>query len=107
MTRLATASTDKSMADFVKKAAAAARFLKELANEKRLLVLCSLVDAGEMSVAELSSAVGLGQSALSQHLSRMREQNIVNYRREGTTLFYSIASGDVSRILKTLKSIYC
>jgi ArsR family transcriptional regulator, virulence genes transcriptional regulator len=98
---------DNSMARFAAKAEQAANLLKELANEKRLLILCTLIDAREMSVAELADAVGLGQSALSQHLSRMREADVINFRRDGTTLLYSVANGDVGRILKTLKSIYC
>jgi ArsR family transcriptional regulator, virulence genes transcriptional regulator len=97
----------KSMAEFAAKASEAANLLKELANENRLLILCSLVDAREMSVAELAKAVGLGQSALSQHLARMRDCGVVDFRRDGTTLHYRVADGDVCRILKTLKSIYC
>jgi ArsR family transcriptional regulator, virulence genes transcriptional regulator len=96
-----------SMADFAAQAEKAAGLLKELANEKRLLILCTLVDAREMSVAELADAVGLGQSALSQHLARMRECGMLRFRRDGTTLLYSVADGNVGRILKTLKSIYC
>jgi ArsR family transcriptional regulator, virulence genes transcriptional regulator len=96
-----------SMADFAAKAEQAASLLKELANEKRLLILCTLVDAREASVADLADAVGLSQSALSQHLARMRECGVVGFRRDGTTLLYSVADGNVSRVLKTLKSIFC
>ena len=96
-----------SMAEFASKAAGVANVLKELANEKRLLILCSLLDAREMNVAELAQASGLSQSALSQHLARLREQQVVCSRREGATMFYSVADGNVGRILKTLKSIYC
>jgi ArsR family transcriptional regulator, virulence genes transcriptional regulator len=96
-----------SMALFAAKAAEAASLLKELASEKRLLVLCALMDQREMSVTELAGRVNLSQSALSQHLARLREQNIVSYRRDGATLLYSVADGNIGRILKTLKSIYC
>jgi ArsR family transcriptional regulator, virulence genes transcriptional regulator len=95
------------MAEFAVKAADVAALLKELANEKRLMILCALLDAREMTVTDLAFAVKLGQSALSQHLARLREQNIIRYRREGTTLLYSVRDGNVGRILKTLKSIYC
>jgi ArsR family transcriptional regulator, virulence genes transcriptional regulator len=81
--------------------------LKELANEKRLLVLCALADKRELSVAALSLAVDLSQSALSQHLARLRESGLVTFRRNGATLHYSIANRSVRRILNTLKSIYC
>lgn len=96
-----------SMAEFAAKAEQVANLLKELANEKRLLILCTLVDARETSVADIAEAVGLAQSALSQHLARMRDSGVVKFRRDGTTLLYSVADGNVSRILKTLKSIYC
>ena len=85
----------------------AARLLKLLANERRLLVLCELARAGEMIVGELAEAVGLSQSALSQHLSLMRESGIVGFRREGQALHYAIAHPVASRLLMTLKDIYC
>ncbi|MCP4303425.1 MAG: helix-turn-helix transcriptional regulator [bacterium] len=85
----------------------AARLLKMLANERRLLVLCELAGAGEMTVGELATAVGLSQSALSQHLSLMRESSVVDYRRESQTLYYTIADPHVSQILTTLRDIYC
>lgn len=99
--------TATTMADFADKAAEAASLLRELANEKRLLILCVLMDQKEATVNGLADAVGLSQSALSQHLSRLREQNVVTCRREGAAMFYSVADGSVGRILKTLKSIYC
>jgi DNA-binding transcriptional ArsR family regulator len=95
------------MADFASKSAEAASLLRELANEKRLLILCLLMDRAEMSVNDLAEAVDLSQSALSQHLARLREQNLVAFRRDGATLFYAVADSNVGRILKTLKSIYC
>lgn len=85
----------------------AARLLKLLANERRLLVLCELAGAGEMTVGDLAAAVGLSQSALSQHLSLMRESGLVGYRRDGQTLHYAIADPVASRVLATLKEIYC
>lgn len=96
-----------SLASFAERASEAASLLKELASEKRLLVLCALMDQGEMSVTDLAERVELGQSALSQHLARLRDQGIVRFRRDGATLLYSVADGNIGRILKTLKSIYC
>lgn len=103
----ATLSQTGTMASFAAKASEAAALLKELASEKRLMILCALMDDKEMSVTEITSRIDLSQSALSQHLARLREQGIVAYRRDGTTLFYSVTDGNIGRILKTLKSIYC
>jgi ArsR family transcriptional regulator, virulence genes transcriptional regulator len=93
--------------DFEAKAAEAARLLKLLANERRLLILCRLVAEREMSVGALSAAVGLGQSALSQHLAKMREEGLVATRRDAQTVMYRITDRNVSRVLKLLKDIYC
>jgi DNA-binding transcriptional ArsR family regulator len=88
-------------------AGAAARLMKLLANERRLLVLCKLAGAGEMTVGALADAVGLSQSALSQHLSLMRAEGLVRFRREGQTLHYAIADPIAERLLSTLREIYC
>jgi len=85
----------------------AAALLKVIGNENRLLVLCLLIQVGEMSVGSMLEHVSLSQSALSQHLSRMREEGLISYRRESQTLYYRIASPDVAKIVATLKSIYC
>ena len=98
---------DRSMADFEARAAEAAGVLKALANEKRLMILCKLLERGEMSVMPLAEDVGLSQSALSQHLAKMRDEGIVGFRRDGQTIFYRLADRNVGRILKTLKTIYC
>lgn len=98
---------DRSLADFEANATEAANLMKALGNEKRLMILCKLLEAGEMSVMPLCAAVGLSQSALSQHLAKMRAENLVNYRRESQTLFYRVADPKVKRIVKTLKSIFC
>ena len=70
-------------AAFEANAAEVAQVLRALANERRLMILCKLVEWGEANVTTLAEAVGLSQSALSQHLARMREEGIVDYRREG------------------------
>jgi DNA-binding transcriptional ArsR family regulator len=89
------------------RAGEAARLLKLLANERRLHVLCELAGAGEMTVGELAASVGLSQSALSQHLSLMRESGLVGFRRDGQTLHYRIVDPVAAEILSTLKDIYC
>ena len=76
---MATLLIDRSLADFTARASEAAGMLKALANEKRLMILCKLLEHGEMSVMALCDEVGLGQSALSQHLARMRDENIVGF----------------------------
>jgi DNA-binding transcriptional ArsR family regulator len=87
-------------------AAYAARLLKALANEKRLMLLCLMVE-GECSVSELNAQVELSQSALSQHLAVLREDGLVTTRREAQTIFYTLAPGPAERIIATLHDIYC
>ena len=98
---------DPGIAKLEQRAAEAARLLKLLANENRLLILCRLVAEREMSVGDIADAVGLSQSALSQHLARMREEGLVATRREAQTVLYRIADPDTRRILALLKNIYC
>ena len=90
-----------------RKAAEVADILRALANERRLMILCKLVEWGEANVTTLAEAVGLSQSALSQHLARMREEGIVDYRREGQTLWYRIAEPRIELILAQLQNLYC
>jgi ArsR family transcriptional regulator, virulence genes transcriptional regulator len=85
----------------------AARFLKLLANEHRLLILCHLVVSGEMTVNGLADLVGLSQSALSQHLAKLRDDGLVAFRRDGQTLYYRVSDQRAVRLLKTLKTIFC
>jgi ArsR family transcriptional regulator, virulence genes transcriptional regulator len=88
------------------KAGAAEALLKALANRNRLVILCELLK-GERSVGALQSAVGLSQSALSQHLARLREDELVTTRRESQAIYYSIASDHVSRLIGLLYELYC
>lgn len=99
--------TGQSLADFEKSAGLAAAMLKALANENRLMILCKLLEHGEMGVTALSEELGLSQSALSQHLAKMRAEGMLATRRMGQSIFYSVADSNVTRILATLKSIYC
>lgn len=84
----------------------AAALLASMANSRRLMVLCHLV-AGECSVGVLARRVGLSQSALSQHLARMRAQGLVDARRDGQTVYYRLASHEVRTLLDTLHALYC
>lgn len=85
----------------------AAQLMKLLANETRLLILCRLVAEREMSAGAIVAAAGLGQSAVSQHLARLRDDNLVATRREGQTIYYRIADKNAARIIALLKDIYC
>jgi ArsR family transcriptional regulator, virulence genes transcriptional regulator len=108
--RLQAARRSKSATGIIeleRKAAEAASLLRLLANENRLLILCRLAVAGEMSVGDLVDAANLSQSALSQHLARMREDGLLATRREAQTIFYRIADPNAARVLALLKSIYC
>jgi ArsR family transcriptional regulator len=88
------------------KAAEAAKLLTALANERRLVILCELIE-GERSVGDLVDAVGLTQSALSQHLAKLRSAGIVATRRDAQTIFYRLASAAAGGVLTTLATIYC
>ena len=81
--------------------------LRALANERRLMILCKLVEWGEANVTQLAEAVGLSQSALSQHLAKMREEGIVAFRRDAQTLWYRIADAEHEELLGTLHGLFC
>ena len=85
----------------------AAALLKTLSNEHRLLILCHLIAEDEMSVGELVSKIGLSQSALSQHLARLREEDLVGFRREAQTLFYRVCDARAASILLLLHEMFC
>jgi DNA-binding transcriptional ArsR family regulator len=84
----------------------ASDLLKALSNENRLLVMCNLAD-GEKSVGQLQSIIGLSQSALSQHLARLRQDGLVKTRRESQTIYYSLAGDEASRVIAVLYELYC
>jgi ArsR family transcriptional regulator len=84
----------------------AAAFLRALANPRRLMILCQLIGA-ERSVGDLQSAVGLSQSALSQHLAVLREDGILATRREGQTIHYRINNPAALKLVTTLSEIFC
>ena len=91
---------------FEASAAEAARLLRALANERRLMILCQLGD-GERSVGELLRLVGLSQSALSQHLAVLREEGLVAFRRESQTLWYRIADPRIEQLFASLHELFC
>ncbi|WP_421739480.1 ArsR/SmtB family transcription factor [Caulobacter sp.] len=105
MTDLATLSPIDDAQDLAASAHAAARLLKLLASEQRLLILCRLI-AGEASVGDLAVHVGLAQSAASQHLAKMRAEGLVATRREAQTIFYRLADPAAVRVLETLCDVY-
>lgn len=84
----------------------ASELLKALGNENRLLILCNLA-SGEKSVGELQQAIGLRQSALSQHLARLRHDGLVQTRRASQTIYYSLDGEEASRVIEVLYSLYC
>lgn len=101
------ADTGPGLSRFAVQAGEAAGVLKSLSNEARLLVLCHLSEAGELSAGELTRRVGLSQSALSQHLARLREETLVVTRKEAQTVYYRVADPRVGRVLEVLHEIYC
>ena len=84
----------------------ASALLKAMSNERRLLILCHL-SRGERSVGELCQLVDISQSALSQHLAKLRADGLVTTRREAQTIYYSLCGEAVQRILDSLYSLYC
>lgn len=95
------------MQAFEARAQEVADVLRALGNERRLMILCRLVECGEATVGALAEAVGLSQSALSQHLARMREEGILAFRRESQTLWYRIADPRVEQLMGELHRLYC
>ncbi len=88
------------------KAEQVADTLNAMANPKRLLVMCTLLN-GERSVGDLAEIVNLTPAALSQHLGKMRALRLVSTRRDGQTIYYSLASAEVQAVLETLYRVYC
>ncbi len=98
-----TPETPDSMAG---SACEAAAYLKTLAHEGRLMILCHL-GAGEKSVGELESLLGIRQAAVSQMLARLREEGLVATRREGKTIFYSLSDSNTEQVIGMLYSLFC
>jgi DNA-binding transcriptional ArsR family regulator len=89
-----------------KHAKEASDLLKQLGNENRLMILCSLITT-ELSVGKLNTMIPLSQSALSQHLGSLRSAGLVQTRKEAQTIYYSLCGDHATQVIKVLQSIYC
>lgn len=105
MDKIASSPLPDDIEDLVASAQAAARLLKLMASEQRLLILCRLID-GEASVGDLSVHARLAQSATSQHLAKMRAEGLVATRREAQTIFYRLDDPAAVRVIETLCDVY-
>lgn len=85
----------------------AADLLKAMANECRLLVLCHLSVSGELSVGQLVERIGLSQSALSQHLAKLREEQLVATRKQAQTVYYRLCNPKAEQLLRLLHDLFC
>lgn len=95
------------LAAFEQKAEGVAQVLKAIGNRRRLMVLCKLVEHGERTVGDLALDVGLSQSALSQHLAKMRDEGLVSFRRDSQTLWYRIGDPRTETLMAALYQLYC
>lgn len=98
--------SDIDMVQMQENSAQAVELLKNLANESRLQILCTLAGK-ELSVGELNDKIPLSQSALSQHLKRLRDDGLVTTRRESQTIYYALTKSHALKIIETLHDIYC
>ena len=98
--------TPEEFNELLEQARNASELLKALAHEGRLLILCLLAE-GEKSVSELEETMKMSQAAVSQQLARLRFDRLVNTRRDGRVIYYSIASKEVSSVIETLYGLFC
>lgn len=92
--------------DMEEKAADASNFLKAISNETRLMLLCALID-GEQSVGALEKHLNTRQATVSQHLARLKQDGLVTARRDGKTIFYSIADPYAVEVMRVLFAKFC
>lgn len=92
--------------DMAARAADAAAFLKTLAHEGRLMILCHL-GTGEKSVGELEGLLNIRQAAVSQMLARLRDEGLVSTRRDGKTIYYSLADHNTEEVIGLLYTLFC
>ncbi len=102
-----TTLTPENLIRFQEQAAQAAGLLRALSNESRLLILCYLIEVEELSVGELVERVGLSQSALSQHLAKLRKEGLVSTRRESQTIYYRVGDPKAGQVLALLHDLFC
>ncbi|MES2120668.1 MAG: metalloregulator ArsR/SmtB family transcription factor [Pseudomonadota bacterium] len=98
---------DAHLGPFETQARDATSLLKAVANECRLLVLCYLAEEGELSVGQLGERVALSQSALSQHLAKLREERLVSTRKDAQTVYYRLCDPKAERLLVLLHDLFC
>jgi DNA-binding transcriptional ArsR family regulator len=98
--------TRQGLKQLEKNAHKASDLLGAMANTSRLMILCQLA-GGERSVSDLQPMIGLSQSALSQHLAVLRRKRLVRTRRDGQSIYYSLASGEAASIMHTLHEQFC
>jgi ArsR family transcriptional regulator len=99
-------NTDIDLRQMARSANRASALMKTLGHKDRLMILCHLTD-GEKSVGQIADLLEISQSPLSQHLSRMRKEGLVDTRREAQTIYYSLSSGEASRIVEVLYELFC
>ncbi len=99
-------STPEEIKKLFEQAREASELLKALSHETRLLILCLLTE-GEKSVSELEETMSMSQASVSQQLARLRFDRLVSTRREGRTIYYSIASEEISTIIDQLYDLFC
>ena len=99
-------NADTDLNQMARSASRASALMKTLGHKDRLMILCHLAD-GEKSVGQIADLLEIPQSPLSQHLSRMRKEGLVDTRREAQTIFYSLKSGEASRIVEVLYELFC
>jgi len=98
--------TEKDMKNMENNVSEACAMLKAIANQTRLMIVCQLVEK-EMSVGELLKIIPMSQSAMSQHLSILRREQIVKTRRDAQSIFYRLESKEARVILETVHGLYC
>jgi len=99
-------NSDMNLSQMAQSADRASALMKTLGHRDRLMILCQLAD-GEKSVGQIADLLEIPQSPLSQHLSRMRKEGLVETRREAQTIYYSLKSGEASRIVEVLYELFC
>ncbi|EHR41758.1 MAG: metalloregulator ArsR/SmtB family transcription factor [Alishewanella agri] len=95
-----------NLEDMLKNSAQAVKLLKAVSNERRLIILCHLLE-GEMSVGEINEKLDLSQSALSQHLALLRKHKLVKTRKEAQTVFYRLNSAEAEALIALMHKLYC
>lgn len=106
MNQIQAALSPATPVDMAQQASEAAAYLKALAHEGRLMILCHL-GTGEKSVSALEDLLNIRQAAVSQMLARLRDEGLVKTRRDGKTVYYSLADGKTEQVIGLLYSLFC